>query len=147
MSAGAVLLLTSSTIVGTVTFQGRPPARQPVNMSADPACEALHPVAADSGAVVVGPGGGLANAFVWLKSGVTAAPADPAVPPAPVVLDQVGCEFVPHVLGLRPGQAVVLRNSDDTLHNIHPRPGRGAPNQEFNIAQARRGMEAERRFS
>jgi len=120
----------------------------PVDMSADPSCAALHAGGADGGAVVVAPGGGLANVFVWLKSGVPAAasPAEPAAPPAPVVLDQLGCIFTPRVIAVRPGQGLLIRNSDDTLHNTHARPGRESLNREFNIGQPRKGQEAEKRF-
>jgi hypothetical protein len=68
-----------------------------------------------------------------------AAPA----PAAPVLLDQVGCEYQPHMVVVMVGQPLKIRNSDDTLHNIHPRP---ALNREFNIGQPRKGMEVTRTF-
>jgi hypothetical protein len=48
----------------------------------------------------------------------------------------------PHI-AVQVGQDITIRNSDDTLHNIHPRP---TVNTEFNIGQARQGMEATRKF-
>jgi hypothetical protein len=47
------------------------------------------------------------------------------------------------VIGVQAGQPITVRNSDDTLHNIHPRP---TANPEFNIGQARKGMESQRSF-
>lgn len=46
--------------------------------------------------------------------------------PSPeVVLDQIGCQFRPSILVARPGQTVVLRNSDQVFHNVNAfsRPG------------------------
>jgi hypothetical protein len=40
-------------------------------------------------------------------------------------------------------QPLRIRNSDDTLHNIHPRP---VINKEFNIGQPRKGMEVTKSF-
>jgi hypothetical protein len=53
-----------------------------------------------------------------------------------VVLDQKGCDYTPHMLTMRAGQPLKIRNSDDTLHNIHPRP---TANGEFNIGQPKPG--------
>jgi len=41
------------------------------------------------------------------------------------------------------GQSLRIRNSDDTLHNIHPRP---KVNKEFNVGQPRKGMEVTKTF-
>ena len=41
------------------------------------------------------------------------------------------------------GQPLRIRNSDDTLHNIHPRP---TVNKEFNIGQPRKGMQVTKSF-
>jgi plastocyanin len=37
----------------------------------------------------------------------------------PVTLDNVKCRFVPHTLFVRPGQKLVLKNSDPVGHNCH----------------------------
>ncbi len=39
--------------------------------------------------------------------------------PAPRGLDQYGCVYVPHVLGLVKGQGLHVRNGDSTSHNIN----------------------------
>jgi hypothetical protein len=47
------------------------------------------------------------------------------------VLDQKGCIYKPHVLGMVAGQELLIKNSDATLHNIHSMP---KVNKEFNFA-------------
>lgn len=59
-------------------------------------------------------------------------------PKDPIKLDQKGCEYVPHVFGVMEGQEVVIRNSDDTNHNIHFMP---KVNEEFNKTQPKKDME------
>ena len=129
----------ATTITGKVSFEGTAPAPEKIKTSADPKCQQMHPQGMEKRVIDV-TGGGLANAFVWLKSGVTGTYPPPT---EPVLLDQQGCEYHPHIITVRTGESVTIRNSDDTLHNIHPRP---AINKEFNIGQARKGMEASRTF-
>ncbi len=60
-----------------------------------------------------------------------------------MVLDQSGCDYHPHMVALMVGQPFIIRNSDDTLHNIHPRP---SANAEFNVGQPKKGMESTKTF-
>jgi Carboxypeptidase regulatory-like domain len=129
----------SGSITGKVTYAGAVPPAEKVKTSADPKCAAMHKDGLEKQTIVV-KDGGLAHAFVYLKSGVTGSYPPPATP---VVLDQQGCTYHPHIVGMQVGQDITIRNSDDTLHNIHPRP---TVNAEFNIGQARQGMEATRKF-
>jgi len=130
----------AGTIFGRVTLSGPPPAPQRVKLGRyDPTCGALHPEGLAIRTIAV-TRGGVANAFVWLKSGVS---GSFPVPAGPAVLDQRGCVYVPHVMGVRTGQAITIRNSDDTLHSIHPRP---RVNAEFHIGQPRQGMTQDRTF-
>ena len=75
-----------------------------------------------------------------MKSGITG--TYPA-PTEAVELDQHGCMYTPHLVGVQAGQPIKIKNSDETLHNIHPRP---AVNPEFNIGQPRKGMESVKTF-
>ncbi len=130
----------SGSISGKVTFTGTAPAAEKIKTSADPKCAEMHKDGLMRETVEVHDGG-LANTLVYVKN-----------PPAngggnahmeEVVLDQQGCMYHPSMLAVRVGEPVKIRNSDDTLHNIHPRP---TVNTEFNVGQPRKGMETTKTF-
>ena len=102
---------------------GAPPAVRPLRMDADPRCVA-EPGAA-SEVLVVGPGDGLQNVFVYVKDGL--GDRRYATPTEPVHLDQQGCRYVPHVFGVQVGQPVLIANSDPTLHNVNANPKDNRP--------------------
>src|SRR5687767_14580242 len=131
---------TAGAVTGVVKFEGTPPAAEPISMSSDPYCEKQP--ANKTEAVVVGEGSGLQNVFVYVKDGL----GDRVfpVPSTPVVLDQKGCRYTPHVLGIRIGQSLELLSSDNTLHNIHAVPEQ---NREFNRALQLAGMKHTHTFS
>jgi plastocyanin len=106
------------TIKGTVKLDGKAPAPAPLNMKADPFC-AKQPGAKDE-ELVVGAGGGLKNVVVRIAKGVASPPPPPA---APAVIDQNGCQYRPRVVVAQAGQQVEIRNSDQTLHNVHTYKG------------------------
>ena len=129
----------NSTISGTVKLEGTPPEARVIRMGSDPLC--MPEGQSLSEVVVVGPGNGLQNVFVYVKDGLgdRKFPA----PSTPVELDQKGCKYVPHVFGAQVGQPVKIVNSDPTLHNIHALP---KDNTEFNFGQPLKGMETTRMF-
>jgi hypothetical protein len=94
---------------------------------------------------VVDKDGGLANVLVFVKSGLTEKnfPAPTTTPE----LDQVGCEYVPYVMGVQTNQKFKIKNSDPTLHNVHATPKPGSENKEFNMAQPVKDMTTERTFA
>ena len=119
------------TITGKVAFDGAKPTMKPIDMSAVPYCEKAHagnPQKSEE--VVVNGNGTLKNAFVWIKSGLP--DKNWQVPTTPVTLNQTGCMYSPHVLGIQTGQKLDIKTSDQTNHNIHPMP---TSNQEFNESQ------------
>ena len=138
MAGGAGATGTAS-VSGKISFEGTAPPAEKIKLAADPKCVALHPQGLERQPIRV-KGGGLADVFVYVKSGVGG--TYPA-PTTPVVLDQNGCNYIPHIVALQAGQPLKIRNSDDTLHNIHPRP---TVNTEFNIGQPRKGMESTKTF-
>src|SRR6266568_1898821 len=81
--------------------------------------------------VVVNANGTLANVFVYVKSGLLASYTAPA-PAGPMTLDQDGCRYHPHVLGIQVGQTLAIKNSDGILHNIK---AKAKANRPFNISQ------------
>lgn len=126
-------------IKGRVLVRGTPPAPRKVPMSADAHCQAEHPQGLEQSDYSIS-NGGLADVLVYLKSGVQGT----FTPPAPsVMLDQKGCQYSPRMVAVQAGQALKIRNSDPTLHNVHFRP---ALNKEINVGQPRAGMESSRVF-
>jgi plastocyanin len=116
-------------IAGTVTFDGTPPRPAALQMDSDPRCMP-EPGAKTSERLLVSAGKGLKNVFVYIKDGLGSRTY--AVPTTPVVLDQKGCRYVPHVFGVQAGQTFQIVNSDTTLHNVHALP---KMNREFNFGQ------------
>ena len=116
-------------VTGRISFEGEPPVRTPVRMSADPNCTPSEAQAL-SETTIVGPDGGLQNVFIHVKDGLGDRVYE--TPTAPVVLDQEGCRYEPHVFGAFVGQPVEIHNSDPTLHNVHAIP---KANDEFNFGQ------------
>lgn len=129
-------------ITGKATFSGTPPAAEPIRMDADPYCKA-HAQSTASDTVVVGADGALKNVLVYLKKGYQGKPTPP-VPAEKALLDQIDCRYVPHVMAVRVGQALTIRNSDGTLHNVH---AVGTANKEFNLGQPVKGMTADKTFT
>jgi plastocyanin len=120
-----------ATLTGAVAFTGKKPPAEVIDMSAVPACERAHarsPQTTED--VIVNPNGTLKNVFVWVKEGL--ASTNWVMPTAPVTLDQKGCMYQPHVLGIMTGQTLEITNSDPTNHNIHVEPRDGA---EWNRSQ------------
>jgi hypothetical protein len=139
--APAAAPLGSGTITGTISFTGTPPQNPTIDMAEEPDCKAKHASAPVDPQVVVA-NGKLANAIVYVKSGL---PAGAAVPAAttPVVLDQDGCLYEPRALAVMTGQPIEIRNSDPVLHNIKAVP---KVNRGFNVSQPSQGMKTTRSF-
>lgn len=104
---------TAGSISGVISFKGAPPKLKPLDMTQDPACPS-GPQPSD--AMMVS-GGKLADVFVYVKEGVPQGTF--AVPGEPVVLDQKGCRYTPHMTGIMAGQPLKILNSDKADHNIH----------------------------
>ena len=122
---------TAATVTGIIALEGTPPPNETIRMNADPVCmkEAKGPQTQDT-YVVGSDGKTLGNVFVYVKDGLGNRVY--ATPEMPVVLDQQGCRYEPHVFGVFVGQPVEIRNSDPTLHNVHAIPN---TNREFNFGQ------------
>ena len=124
----------AGTVVGRVTIDGTVPANPPIDLAGDSYCASQNPGGARFESFVVA-SGGLENVFVYVKDGLGEYGFE--VPTEPVKLDQLGCQYRPHVLGVRVGQKLVIANSDDTLHNVH---SLGKANGEWNKGQALKNM-------
>ena len=128
---------TVATINGTVKFDGTAPKPAKIDMSQDPACKGTN----ESENMVVS-GGDLANVFVYVKDGLGNRSFD--VPKEPATIDQQGCRYHPHVLGVMTGQTVDIKNGDPTTHNIHPTP---KDNREWNESQPPRAPDIQKTFA
>jgi plastocyanin len=94
-------------------------------------------------ALVLGNGNTLGNVLVYVKSGLPAGKTFPALK-TPVVMDQKGCHYSPHVMGVMVGQPFKVLNSDGLLHNVHALP---KVNKQFNMAMPANRTEATETFT
>jgi hypothetical protein len=105
---------------GTVKVLGEPPPRKRLKIAADPKCEILHANGVLSDSIVVDRQGGVRWAFVYIAQGINH--QAPRAPLPPALLDQVGCVYDPHVLGVQVDQPLNIFNNDKLLHNVHLLP-------------------------
>ena len=117
LPAAHVDAATAGTITGRVTFSGAAPVMPVIDFSSNPQCERAHKKPWKAETVVVNPNGTLRNVFVWIKDGLPPARWDP--PEEAARLDQNGCIYEPHVLGIMEGQQLEILNSDPVNHNVH----------------------------
>ena len=106
-------------------FEGTAPKPIKIDMSQDPACKGNNVAE-----TVVADNGNLENVFVYVKEGLGDRSFE--APKEPVTIDQDGCRYHPHVVGVMAGQPIKILNSDKTTHNIHPTP---KDNREWNESQ------------
>lgn len=126
------------TVKGTVKLDGKPPAPKELNLGTC-TTEAKGPVYSDT---VLAKDGKLQNAFVWVKKGLESYKG-PAAPPEPIVMDQKGCLYKPHIIGARVGQNIVFLNSDPVLHNVRTVADVNAP---FNDMMPTKDMRLSKTF-
>ncbi|PYP89519.1 MAG: hypothetical protein DMF61_02285 [Blastocatellia bacterium AA13] len=118
------------TVTGKIMLTGAAPAPKRIDMGQDAKCGEANSNPQTETYMVSD--GKVQNVFVYLKGG----PADKYEYPVPsesAELDQRGCRYNPHVLGVQAKQDIKITNSDATTHNIHPTPTK---NQEWNESQA-----------
>jgi plastocyanin len=119
-------------ITGKITLKGTPPPEKPIDpLKNDPNCGKLVTGTPTTRFYVVGKGGELADAVVYLK-GISGKSTGPSA--APIVIDQVKCEYTPYITAVQTGQKIRVKNSDPVLHNVHTTPA-VAGNEEKNMAQ------------
>jgi plastocyanin len=124
----------TGSVKGKITFEGKVPKDRKISLEGDKYCGTARPDGLSSEYYKVGVDGAVQNVFVHVKKGLEGRKFDP--PAAEVELNQVGCRYEPHVFGIMVGQALAIRNSDETLHNVH---SQSKLNKEFNFGQAKKG--------
>lgn len=130
IAGGVSPAATGSSVRGTVHFEGKVPAPKAVSMSADPVCAKQHSGPIEVRDVVTDDKGDLQNVIVFVSEGLGDRTFEP--PTQPVVIEQKGCMYEPHVLAVRANQTLQLVNDDRTSHNVHPTP---TNNREWNKAE------------
>ena len=119
-----------------------------VTTTAKPSAAAM-PVTKDHGTcghskkseeLVIGRGGALANAVVYLDRIAAGKPATAQT----VSLDQVGCTYAPHVQAAVRGSQIELRSSDPILHNVHG--ALGGKDLLFNVAMPMKGQKIKKKL-
>jgi hypothetical protein len=121
---------TVGTIKFTAKLKGAAPKRAEIEMSAAE-CAAAHAAEPPLDETVIeGSGGTLQNVMVWIdnldKKYAFKAPS------SPIVIDQSGCMYKPHVVTMMAKQSIEVKNSDPVQHNIH---ALAKANDEFNFSQ------------
>ena len=128
-------------IVGTVRFEGEIPKRKRLKVSgADKPCHA-KPIPNDD--LVVSKDGKIRWAVVSIKKIDQGKSFPQADPEDPLVLDQRGCRFWPHLVVVPQDQPMKIRNSDGILHNVHLY---AMKNEAFNRSMVGRVKELEATF-
>ncbi|MEZ6131991.1 MAG: carboxypeptidase regulatory-like domain-containing protein [Planctomycetaceae bacterium] len=117
--------------VGSVVLDGDAPTLAPLVEKGSETVKDKEVCAAEAvpdESLIVGEGNGIANVFIYLRRAPKGYKSE--APSEPVVLDQKGCVFTPHVALIQAGQKVVVKSSDAIQHNIHTFPER---NQGTNL--------------
>lgn len=134
-------------IAGAIAFNGAVPAAKKIDTSADPVCGQANPDLSTEDTKVKD--GKVANAFVYIKDG-TATDGTKigdytwTAPTTAAKLDQKGCQYLPHVMGVMTNQKISITNSDPTQHNVHPTP---KSNPEWNQTQPNGAPPIEKTFA
>jgi hypothetical protein len=134
LSAGLFAASASAQVTGKVLLDGEAPEPQQINMAADAKCAAAHPNPVLDETIVVGDKKELAGVVVSIKA-PEGKELKGEAPKEPAVLDQKGCQYVPHVIAMMVGQDLIIKNSDDFLHNVH---SLAIDNEPFNFGQPRK---------
>jgi plastocyanin len=106
-------IIEKGTISGEVKAAGKPAAPKPFEVTQDQdVCGKTQPVES----LILGPGNEVKNALVRLTNIVKGKRLDTKTK---VVLDQVKCQFVPHVVVVPVGATLEIKNSDPITHSVH----------------------------
>jgi plastocyanin len=124
----------AAVITGWVVYQGTPPKPKAINFGPEKVCADLN---RDKSpfyeSLVVNPNSTVKGTLVAIRGKV---PGTYPPPSQPVVVDQVNCTFVPHVVAMVAGQEIEFRNSDPVSHNVRTTATR---NLGFNSVFAPKG--------
>ena len=140
---GSVQIVATGAISGTILFNGPVPAAT-IDTSMDPACASGGKSQLPTEQFVV-KDHKLANVYIYVKSGPPAAMRDNGRSAKSVVIDQVNCQFRPHVVAIVAGGSIEFRNSDGTMHNVHTNPNE-IDNESIDVSQGPHGAPQTKQF-
>lgn len=107
-------------VTGVITFKGTPPAEKEITpLMENSDCAAAYAKAPTTHFYVVGANGEFGDVVVSLK-GVSGKSTGASA--APAVMDQKGCIYTPGILAIQTGQKLIVKNSDNCVHNVHSVP-------------------------
>ncbi|HZF00909.1 MAG TPA: carboxypeptidase regulatory-like domain-containing protein [Methylomirabilota bacterium] len=139
-SAGQIVF--AADITGTITLKGTPPKEVEIAPIMDDAtCGQMYSTAPTTHFYVVGKNGEFADVIVSLKdaSGNEIIGKSTGATAKPAMLDQKGCLYMPTILAIQTGQKLIVKNSDNCIHNVHSISTAGNP--EHNDAQMSGGAD------
>jgi plastocyanin len=128
-AAAAAAASGAVSVKGVIKLDGKAPESKDIDMSGVKECAAKHADPVPDPSLLVDDKGNLQNVVVYVSGGLSGsfdAPSEPAV------LDQQGCMYHPHVLPVMVGQKIMIKNSDEFLHNVHAMAN---VNPAFNFGQ------------
>ena len=134
---------TAGNLSGMVMFDGELPAAEELRMNSDPKCAEL---ATSTLFEHVRGQRRPPRQRVRIREGRPPRGSVFPVSTDTVELNQQGCRYTPHVMGIQVGQTLRMTNSDPTLHNLHATPSEDGGNEEFNMGQPIQGMQFEQTF-
>ena len=130
-------------ISGTIEYQGEPPSRKALDWAGHSKVKEFYKgVPFLDERFVIDERGGVQHCLVYVSKGLEGRRFEP--PKDPVVLDQLGYRFEPHVFGIMAGQKLTIRNLDEDAHNIHCICNENAG---FNIAQPQKDTLTQQKFA
>jgi len=140
--AASAAVSRAADVTGKINFDGTAKKGRVIKMDADPYCAEHHgETKPRSEELLVNENKTLKNVLVFIRQAPGGKKYD--APSAAVVLNQEGCTYHPRVFGVQAGQAITIRNRDNTLHNVHATP---KANAEMNFAQPKKGDEKQHKF-
>ncbi len=117
-------------ITGTITLKGTPPPEVEIApIMDDSTCGQMYDKAPTTHFYVVGKNGEFGDVVVYLKDadGKDITGKSTGASAAPVTLDQKGCLYTPQIVAIQTGQKLIVKNSDQCVHNVHTVSTAGNP--------------------
>ena len=141
-------MVSAADVTGTITLKGTPPKEVEIApIMDDSTCGQMYSTAPTTHFYAVGKNGEFGDVIVSLKNadGSPITGKSTGANAKPVTMDQKGCLYLPQILVIQTGQKLVVKNSDNCVHNVHSISTAGNP--EHNDAQMPGGADLTYTFS